>query len=87
MAWTHGAPGGRKPHHLSQAAANPVALDRAAGLPRHRETDAHCAMISPIAPLEDKRPICGSNAGGRGPKITPAPEPLDDDGNVARFRH
>ena len=73
MSWTHGATGGGKPHCLTQAAANPVALNGATDLPRHSEADAHGPMISPIAPLKDKCPVCGSHAAGRGPKITPAP--------------
>jgi hypothetical protein len=73
VSGTHRAPGGRNPHGFAQTAANPVALDGAPCLPRHRETDAHRAMISPIAPLEDKRPVCGSHATDRGPKIAPAP--------------
>jgi hypothetical protein len=35
-----------KSHRLAQAPANPVALDSAADLPRHGETDAHGAIIS-----------------------------------------
>jgi hypothetical protein len=73
MALIHGAPGARKPHGLPETAANPIAFDCAADLTRHSEADAGRAMISPIAPLEDKCPVCGSRATGRCPKITPAP--------------
>ena len=54
MAGTHAAPGGRKPYGFTKTAANAVALDGAAGLPRDSETDAHRALISPVAPLQDK---------------------------------
>jgi hypothetical protein len=73
MAGRHGAPGRRKPYGFTKTAANAVALDGAAGLPRHSETDAHRALISPVAPLHDKCPVCGSHAAGSGPEITPAP--------------
>jgi hypothetical protein len=72
VAGTHRAPGNGKSDGLAKTAANPVAFNGPAGLPRHSEADAHRAMISPIAPLEDKCPVCGSHAAGRGPKITPA---------------
>ena len=72
MTATHGAPGGGKPHRLAQAPANPVALDRAADLPRHSETDAHGAMISSRTRLQDECAVCRSHAAGGGPKIAPA---------------
>jgi hypothetical protein len=86
MAGTHGATSGRKSHNFAQPPANPVALDGATGLPGHGETDAHRAMISPMAPLEDKCPVRGSHAAGCGPKIAPALQPLDDD-VAAPIRH
>jgi hypothetical protein len=73
MTLTHGAPGGRKPHGLTKTAANPVAFDSAADLARHSEADAYRALISPIAPLDDKCPVCGSRTASRRPKITAAP--------------
>jgi hypothetical protein len=72
MTGRHGAPGGRQPHRFAQAPANPVALDGAACLPRHSETDAHGAMISSRTRLQDECAGCRSNAAGRGPKIAPA---------------
>jgi hypothetical protein len=72
MTGTHGAPGGRKPHRLAQAPANPVALDGAACLPRHSETDAHGAMISSTTRLQDECAVGRSHAAGRSPKIAPA---------------
>ena len=72
MAGTHGGPGGGMPHRFAQAPANPVALDSAADLPRHSETDAHGAMISSRTRLQDECAGCRSNAAGRGPKIAPA---------------
>ena len=72
MTGTHSAFGRRKPHRFAQAAANPVALDRAAYLSRYSETDAHGVMISSIARLEDECAVRRSHAAGCGPKIAPA---------------
>jgi hypothetical protein len=72
MTERHSAPGGGKPHRFAQTPANAVALDGAACLPRHSETDAHGAMISSRTRLQDECAGCRSNAAGRGPKIAPA---------------
>jgi hypothetical protein len=72
MTATQGAPGGGKPHRLAQAPANPVALDRAADLPRHSETDAHGAIISSRTRLQDERAVRRSHTAGGRPKIAPA---------------
>jgi hypothetical protein len=61
-----------KPHHFAQAAANPVALDGAAYLPRHGVTHAHGPMISSTTRLQDERAACGLGATGSGSKIAPA---------------
>ena len=72
VAGTHNASSSRKSHRLAQAAANPVALDRAARLPRNRETDAHGPLISSTTRLQDEGPICRPHSAGGGPKIAPA---------------
>jgi hypothetical protein len=72
MAGTHGGPGGGMPHRFAQAPANPVALDSAADLPRHSETDAHGAMISSRTRLQDECAVYRSHAVGGRPKIAPA---------------
>jgi hypothetical protein len=88
MAGRHRALCRRKPHRLTKTAANPVAFDSAAGLPRHGKTDAGEALISPIPRLENERTVGGSHAAaGSGPKITAASQPLDDDGGAAPIRH
>jgi len=72
MTGRHGAPGGRQPHRFPQAPANPVALDGAACLPRHSETDAHGAIISSRTRLQDERAVHRSHTAGGRPKIAPA---------------
>ena len=72
MAGTHSVPRSRKPYRLAQASANPVALNRPAHLPRHRETDAHSTLVSSTARLQDERAAYRPHAAGSGPKIAPA---------------
>ena len=71
VAGRHCTASRRKPHHFAQAAANPVALDGTADLPRHGETNAHGPMISSTTRLQDERAACGLCATGSGPKIAP----------------
>src|ERR1700749_5049833 len=87
MAAAHRAPCCRKPYRLTKPAANPVAFDGAAGLPRYGETDAGNAKIAPITRLKNECPVGGSHAAGSGPKITAASQPLDDNGDAVPIRH
>src|SRR5580700_4459817 len=70
----------RTPHDLTQSPLYPVALHRIADLPRHRETDAHRAVLGAAARLHhegaDRRP----QAGRGGAKVRPAPQPLHGSG-------
>jgi hypothetical protein len=72
VAGSHRAACRRKPHHLAQAAANPVTLNGTAYPPCHGITNAHGPMISSTTRLQDERGACGLCAVGGGPKIAPA---------------
>jgi hypothetical protein len=45
---------GRQPHHFAQAPADPVALDRVAGLLRHGKAETHRPVFRPFARLKKK---------------------------------
>ena len=70
----------RKPHHLAQPAPHPVALHRIADLPRHREADAHRAVLGAAARLHHEGADGCPQARRGGTKVRPVPQPLHGGG-------
>jgi len=68
--------GGRKPHHLPQAAPHAVALHGVAHLPRHCKAYAHGALVCAPARLQHERAAGRLDTAGGSPKVRPALQPL-----------
>ena len=66
----------RKPYDLAQPAPHPVALHRIANLPRHREADAHRAVLATAARLHHEGADGRPQARSGGTKVRPVPQPL-----------
>jgi hypothetical protein len=59
----------RQPDQLPQAAPHPVALDRAADLPRHRKTDPYPVLVRAPACLQHERPAGRPHCARGSPKV------------------